>query len=93
MKQLLWCLFLLSFTAAGIFTGSGMFLSRADAAELIAVDEAHKKVNTEQALLVCAYDSDEAFNKMRLQNAIALSEFKAKLSGVDMAEMIIFYCA
>ncbi|MFO7739525.1 MAG: hypothetical protein R6V46_13685 [Desulfatiglandaceae bacterium] len=87
MKRVRWCFFLLFFNVACIF------IPRAEAAELIAVEDAHEKVMTAQALLVCAYDSNEAFNKMRLQNAMALSEFKEKLASVDLSKMIIFYCA
>ena len=46
-----------------------------------------------QAILVCAYDSDEKFNKMRLQGAIPLSTFKDKLKSIGKDQMIIFYCA
>jgi hypothetical protein len=83
----------LAFNVAIFFTATGVFISKAQAAELIAVADAHEKVIGEQALLVCAYNSDETFNKMRLKNAIPLSEFKEKLATVDMEKMIIFYCA
>jgi hypothetical protein len=83
----------LVFIVTFIFTETGVFISKAEAAELMAVEDAHEKVITEKALLVCAYNSNEAFNKMRLKNAIPLSEFKEKIATVDMEKMIIFYCA
>ena len=83
----------LLFNVAILFTETGVFISKAEAAELIAVADAHEKVTAAQALLVCAYNSNETFNKMRLESAIPLSEFKEKLATVDMEKMIIFYCA
>lgn len=55
--------------------------------------EAREKVIEGQAILVCAYDSDQTFNKMRLQGAIPLSTFKDKLTNIEKEQMIIFYCA
>jgi rhodanese-related sulfurtransferase len=55
--------------------------------------EAREKVMKGEAILVCAYDSDEKFNKMRLQGAIPLSSFKDKLEDIGKEQMIIFYCA
>ena len=75
------------------FAGGNLFVLKAEGAERIAIIEAREKVMEGQAILVCAYDSDEKFNKMRLQGAIPLSTFKDKLTGIEKEQMIIFYCA
>jgi hypothetical protein len=45
------------------------------------------------ALLVCAYDSDEKFQKNRLDGAISLSDFRGRENDLPRDEEIIFYCA
>ena len=80
-------------TAIFSFFEGNLFFLKAQGAERIAVMEAREKVMKGQAILVCAYDSDEKFNKMRLQGAIPLSTFKDKLKSIGKDQMIIFYCA
>jgi hypothetical protein len=46
-----------------------------------------------KAILVCAYEDESKFKKMRLQGAISLSEFKSKLSSLSKDQEIVFYCA
>jgi len=59
----------------------------------IAIDKAREKSLSGEALLVCAYNSDERFNKMRLDGAIPLSKFKEMLPHSPRNSEIIFYCA
>ena len=59
----------------------------------ISVEEARQRVQAGSALLVCAYDSDEKFQKMRLEGAFSLSEFRSRLSTFAKDQEIIFYCA
>ena len=93
-KQIFSVLFLtLASTAIFSFFEGNLFFLKAQGAERIAVMEAREKVMKGQAILVCAYDSDEKFNKMRLQGAIPLSTFKDKLKSIGKDQMIIFYCA
>ncbi|MGD9033801.1 MAG: hypothetical protein PVH02_14115 [Desulfobacteraceae bacterium] len=80
-------------TTAFSFVEGNLFFLKVEGAERIAVIEARQKVVEGQAILVCAYDSDENFNKMRLQGAIPLSTFKDRLTGIEKDQMIIFYCA
>lgn len=61
--------------------------------ERIPVSEARKKVMKKAALLVCAYDDDDKFEKYHLGGAISLSEFKLKISDLDKNQEILFYCA
>ena len=93
-KQIILVLFLtLASTAMFSFVEGELFFLKAEGAERIAVMEARERVMKGQAILVCAYDSDEKFNKMRLQGAIPLTTFMDKLKSVEKEQMIIFYCA
>ena len=83
----------LAFTAAFYSVQGNLFLLKAEGAERIAVMEAREQVVQGRAILVCAYDSDETFNKIRLQGAIPLSTFKNQLTSIEKEQMIIFYCA
>ncbi len=57
----------------------------------ISAEEARKMVTAGDALLVCAYDDDNRFNSIRLEGAIPLSGFKAKLLSIPKDRRIIFY--
>ena len=56
-------------------------------------DETRQKVTSSSALLVCAYDDEEKFEKNHLEGAISLAEFKSNLSSIPKNKEIIFYCA
>ena len=55
--------------------------------------EAASSINKGQALLVCAYDSDEKFRMFHLDGAISLSEFESRLPSLPKGQEMIFYCA
>jgi rhodanese-related sulfurtransferase len=55
--------------------------------------ETKEKMSSEEALLVCAYDDTQKFEKVHLQGAIPLSEFKSSLPSLSKDKEIIFYCA
>ena len=59
----------------------------------ITPEETFQKLRMGKTLLVCAYDSDEQFKGLRLEGAISLSEFRAKLSSLSKDQNIVFYCA
>ena len=59
----------------------------------ISVKEAYARVETGEALLVCAYDSEEKFNQYRLSRAISLGEFASRLAAISKTRELIFYCA
>lgn len=59
----------------------------------ISPNEARAKVTSGQALLVCAYDDPDKFNKNRLEGALPFSELLAKLPALNKDQEIIFYCA
>jgi hypothetical protein len=61
-------------------------------ATLISAAEAHEHRRSGQALLVCAYDSDDKFRSYQLEGAIGLSDFKSRLDSINRDQEIIFYC-
>jgi hypothetical protein len=54
-------------------------------------EEARKKVLSNEAILVCAYEEEDKFRKMRLEGAISLNEFKTRISSLSKEQEIIFY--
>lgn len=61
--------------------------------ERIGPEETHEKLAAGNALLVCAYDSDEKFKTVHLEGAISLSAFESKLASLAKDKEIIFYCS
>ena len=59
----------------------------------ITPEETHQKLRAGNALLVCAYDSEEQFRSLQLEGAISLSEFRAKLPALSKDQEMVFYCA
>lgn len=62
-------------------------------ANKISPQEARQAVQSGKALLVCAYEDDERFNKVHLEGAISFSEFRSKEKDINKDQEIIFYCA
>jgi hypothetical protein len=42
-------------------------------------------------LLVCAYEDDAAFARMKLEGAISFSEFQTRLPSLEKNQPIVFY--
>lgn len=62
--------------------------------ERISPQQARKDLNVDpQAMLVCAYDSEEKFQQNHLEGAISLAEFESQLDSIPKNREIIFYCA
>ena len=59
----------------------------------ITPEETYQKLRAGDAVLVCAYDSQEQFRSLHLERAISLPEFKAKLPSLSKGQEIVFYCA
>lgn len=57
------------------------------------IQEARNKVQDDVALLVCAYDSEEMCGGIRLEKAITLGEFNARLAEIPKDKELIFYCS
>ena len=62
-------------------------------AERISVEEAYRRVQAKEALLVCGYNDEEKFKTMKLEGAISFSDFESKLPTLSKDQEIIFYCA
>ena len=65
------------------------------AAEAARIDpqEARRHMQSDKAMLVCAYDDDEKFRKNRLEGALSMKEFRGRENQVPKDREIIFYCA
>jgi hypothetical protein len=59
--------------------------------ERVSPEEAREKVQSDSALLVCAYHDDEKYRNMRLDGSIAHSQFNSGISGIAKDREIIFY--
>ncbi|RJP17766.1 MAG: ArsR family transcriptional regulator [Deltaproteobacteria bacterium] len=56
-------------------------------------EDARPRVLKGEAILVCAYDDPLKFGSMRLDGALSLQEFIARVPSLDKGREIIFYCA
>jgi rhodanese-related sulfurtransferase len=59
----------------------------------VSPQEVRDKVTGGSALLVCAYDDEEKFERNHLEGAISLDAFKSSLSSLAKDQEIVFYCA
>lgn len=59
----------------------------------ISAQEARDAVQGGNALLVCAYDSDEKFKSFHLEGGMSFSDFKVRVDGLSKDTGIVFYCA
>lgn len=55
--------------------------------------EAFEKVQAGDAVLVCAYRSEEKCRRIRLQGALTLGELRHRLGGLPRDLEVIFYCS
>ena len=56
-------------------------------------EEIYPKLRSGEALLVCAYDSDDRFRQVHLEGAMSLEEFKSLQPTLPRDREIVFYCA
>ena len=61
--------------------------------ERISVEEAHRKVKANQALLVCAYEDEAKCRMINLEGSISLTSFQSKAASLPKSQEIIFFCA
>lgn len=59
----------------------------------IDVKQARHDVEVSDALLVCAYDSEEKFASNHLQGAIPLADLRSQEDTLSNQRELIFYCA
>jgi len=55
--------------------------------------EAHARMRSGKAILVCAYDDDEKCGRMHLDDALTLNELRRRLRDLPSDTELIFYCA
>ena len=55
--------------------------------------EIRDRVQSGDALLVCAYNSDEKFNANHLQGAVSSAEFQTMVPNLAKNKELVFYCA
>lgn len=60
--------------------------------ERISVAEARPRVQSQAALLVCAYADEAKFNNARLDGAIPLASLEARAATLSKGKELIFYC-
>jgi hypothetical protein len=51
------------------------------------------RLRSGEALLVCAYDDEVKFQRLRLTGAISLAEFRSLRPTLPRDQEIVFYCA
>ena len=61
--------------------------------ERIRVEEAHRKTNANQALLVCAYPDEAKCRAINLEGSISLTSFESRVKSLPKTQEIIFFCA
>jgi hypothetical protein len=61
--------------------------------ERISVEEAHRKVQANQALLVCAYEDEAKCRVLNLDGSISLAGFQPQAASLPKTQEIIFFCA
>jgi len=64
-----------------------------DSIRRVTPEDAHRRIQSGEALLICAYDSDEKFASFQLAGAISLGEFKERAANLRREQGLIFYCA
>lgn len=57
-----------------------------------APDEVRRRVSSGQALLVCAYDDEKRYARIRLEGSISYNEFAGMKPSLPRDREIITYC-
>ncbi len=58
-----------------------------------AATDAHARVNTGDALLVCAYGSEKKCRDRALEGSISLTAFETRAPTLSKDQELIFYCS
>lgn len=59
--------------------------------ERISAQQAHTKAESNQALLVCAYEDDAKCRMLNLEGSISFTSFKSRVQSLPKSQEIIFY--
>ena len=57
----------------------------------IDAQQAHAKAESNQVLLVCAYEDEAKCRKLNLDGSISLASFKSRVNSLPKSQEIIFY--
>ena len=57
----------------------------------VSAEDVHGKLQSGQALLVCAYESDVKFRQATFEGAVSCSEFERRKSSLPRDLEIVFY--
>jgi len=57
----------------------------------VSAQDVHNKMQSGQALLVCAYESDAKFRQAALDGAISFSEFEKRKPSLPRDLEVVFY--
>ncbi len=58
----------------------------------VAPQDIRESVASGRTLLVCAYDDERTYRRMRLEGAISLRELLSRLPSLPRDQEIVFYC-
>jgi hypothetical protein len=59
--------------------------------ERISAQQAHARANSNQALLVCAYEDEAKCRMLNLDGSISFASFKSRVNSLPKSQEIIFY--
>jgi hypothetical protein len=59
--------------------------------ERISPQQAHAKIKSNQALLVCAYEDEAKCRMLNLEGSISFTSFKSRVQSLPKSQEIIFY--
>jgi hypothetical protein len=59
----------------------------------MSAEEAHRRTASGEAMLVCAYDSEEKCSRVPLEGSVTLAELQRRGDSLPKDRPLIFYCA
>jgi hypothetical protein len=59
--------------------------------ERISVQQANAKTKANQALLVCAYEDDAKYQRLKLDGSISFASLQSRAASLPKTQEIIFY--
>lgn len=63
------------------------------AIERIGVEDARRKTQSGEAVLVCAYADEAKCRMANLEGSVSLTSFASRVDSMPKTQEIIFYCA
>jgi rhodanese-related sulfurtransferase len=58
----------------------------------VSPQDVNRTLEAGTALLVCVYDDEDLFRKMKLPGALSLKDFRSRVPSLPKDQEIIFYC-